>query len=76
MSLKLELNRQHLFKIPRCNIALFLEKVNERDSGRTWKAEAKWIFENGSCYDVIINEYGSYPYMWDKLAEYAKEMGG
>jgi hypothetical protein len=68
-----KISNQRCFKIPKDKLDLFLVKL--RMSASEYASfEAEWVFENGPDYDVVVNQYGSYPYMTTEVEEFAAKV--
>lgn len=74
--MQLELTNQHVFKVSKSNLKMFVEQLNKKADG--WKASIAWAFEDYSIYSspdknyitLIVNEYGFYPFMIDELYKF------
>lgn len=68
-----KVTKQRCFKIPKNKLDLFLVRL-DFDSRELINFEAKYIFQNGKFYDVVVNYYGSYPFVENCIDEFVEEM--
>ena len=65
-----ELKRHRCFKIPKSKLDLFLVALYVNFSDSTYcEHKAEWIFpaKEKNFYDVVVGQFGSYPFLETQL---------
>lgn len=73
--MKFELKCHRCFKIPRAKLDLFLVALDVNFSCESIKHQMDCVFmADDRFYDVIVAQYGTYPYVERQLEEFVNSM--
>lgn len=67
------IDKQKCFHIPKGILDLFLVKL-QFSNDRLLHVEAEYIFDAKDHYDVVVNYYGSYPFVENQIEEFVTSL--
>ena len=67
------ITRQRCYKIPKEKLDLLLVKLRMSNENLIY-FEAEYIFQDGNFYDVIVNTFGSYPYVENEIDKFVDKL--
>lgn len=70
-----EIATQRCHKIPKDKLDVFLVKLTMTSSTEPRSYfEADYVFDAGDHYDVVVNQYGCYPWLSNDVESFAKKL--